>query len=75
MTDRVKGFYVTLEQDVRVDDVESLVNAVRQLKGVAAVNVNISNADDWMNRMQLRSQIRRKLYSAIDRVFDEKEGK
>ena len=59
MTDRVKGVYVAFERDIRVDDVEVIVNAIRMIKGVAGVEQEqfISNSDDWMNRQQVRMEL------------------
>lgn len=34
MTDRLKGFIVTLTTDIREDDAESIVQAIKMIKGV-----------------------------------------
>ena len=62
MTDRVKGFTVTLEHDIRIDDVEVILNAVRMIKGVANVEPSISTSDDHMNRERLKWELRDKFY-------------
>jgi hypothetical protein len=62
MTDRVKGFTVTLEYDVRIDDVEVILNAVRMIKGVANVELSISTHDDHMNRERLKWELKDKFY-------------
>jgi hypothetical protein len=62
MTDRVKGFTVTLEHDIRIDDVEVILNAVRMIKGVANVEPSISTHDDHMNRERLKWELRDKFY-------------
>ena len=56
MTDRVKGCWVAFEKDIRDDDVESLLNAIRHIRHVAAVSTDdcIADHDDWMNREQIR---------------------
>jgi hypothetical protein len=61
MTDRVKGFTVTLERDIRVDDVEIITNAISMIKGVASVEPSISNIDDQMARDRVKSEVREKL--------------
>jgi hypothetical protein len=38
MTDRVAGFVVTLGSDLREDDAQVVVNAVKALRGVVSVN-------------------------------------
>jgi NRPS condensation-like uncharacterized protein len=37
MTDRVKGFTVTLSHDIRIDDVEHIQKALEMVKGVVHV--------------------------------------
>ena len=37
MTDRVRSIVVTLDRDMRVDDVESVVNAIRLMRYVSHV--------------------------------------
>lgn len=37
MTTRFSGFQVTLKADVREDDAEAIINAIRMIKGVADV--------------------------------------
>lgn len=69
MTDRVKGFTVTLTNDVRIDDIESLVNAVKMLKGVASVDLSISNSEDWMNRERVKYEIRDKFLNFYTETF------
>ena len=41
MTDRVKGFNVTLESDVRIDDIETIMNAIKMIKGIIKLDTNI----------------------------------
>ena len=45
MTDRIAGYVVTLEQDMRDDDVESTTNAIRMVKGVIGVQPLISSPE------------------------------
>lgn len=37
MTDRHAGYVVTLDRDIREDDAEAVLNAIRMVKGVASV--------------------------------------
>lgn len=37
MTDRHSGYIVTLAEDIREDDAEYILNALRMVKGVASV--------------------------------------
>jgi hypothetical protein len=66
MTDRVKGFTVTLDQDYRDDDVEGILNAVRMIHGVAHVEPSIVTSEDHMNRQVIKYELQKKLYKALD---------
>lgn len=57
MTDRHKGFWVALEEDLRDDDIQPLLEAVRRMRGVADVRIDDGTRvtpTDWINRQQLR---------------------
>jgi len=70
MTDRVKGFTVTLEKDVRIDDVEVILIAFKMIKGVAQVEPSISTSDDHMNRERLKWELRDKFYEFMKENLD-----
>lgn len=65
MTDRVKGLVVALEDDIRVDDVRALTQAIRMMRWVADVKTNICNHDDWMNRVRIRQDLQTKLFEVL----------
>ena len=65
MTDRVKGFTVTLKEDIRIDDVEPILNAVRMIQGVAHVEPSITTSEDHMNRQLIKSQLLTKLFKVL----------
>ena len=65
MTDRVKGFTVTLDKDYRTDDVEAILNAVRMIQGVAHVEPSLVTMDDHMNRQVIKSQLLTKLFKIL----------
>jgi hypothetical protein len=48
MTDRFKGFLITLDKEIREDDAESIINALKMVKGVFQVKSYVSGAEDWM---------------------------
>lgn len=66
MTDRVKGFTVTIAKDLRIDDIESTMQAIRMIKGVVDVQPCIANSDDHINRMQVLHNIREKFIKFLD---------
>lgn len=65
MTDRLKALLVVLEQPIREDDAEPLIEAIKQLRGVAEVVPSVSNLDDESNRMMVRSEFRKKLWDVL----------
>ncbi len=65
MTDIVKGFTITLEKDIREDDVEYILNAIKMIRGVADVEPSIVGSDDIMNRSRIRHELREKFYKFI----------
>jgi len=65
MTDRVHSLTVVLEKDIRVDDVEPLIQAIAQMRGVLTVSGIVSNADSWMAERRARSMLTRKLFDVL----------
>lgn len=63
MTNRVKGFTVTLADDIREDDFEQILNAVKMIKGVLHVEPEITTVKDHMNRQRVKSEL-------IDKILD-----
>jgi len=66
MTDRVKGFVVTLEKDIRIDDVEVIKQAIEMIKGVCNVDCSIASIDDSINRARVRQELSAKLWKALE---------
>ena len=66
MTDRVKGFTVTLDDDYRIDDVEKIMEAIRIFKGVGSVEPNITTSSDWVNRERVKNEFKGKLFKFIE---------
>lgn len=59
MTTRIKGFWVALEKDTREDDAQPLLDAVKQMRGVAGVSVVESDGtNDYFARQQVRRGLR-----------------
>lgn len=65
MTDRAKGLVVTLEHDMRVDDAEVILNAIRQIRGVVDVQFVISDINDHINRTRIKRKIQEKLWDVL----------
>ena len=48
MTDRFKGFLITLEKEIRDDDADQILTALKMIKGVLMVKPYINGMEDWM---------------------------
>lgn len=65
MTDRIKGFYVALEENVREDDAEPIMNAVSQLRGVLAVEPLRVESADWVATQRVRNELVTRLFEVL----------
>jgi len=68
MTERVKGFTVTLAENIRIDDVQPLIDAIGMLKGVINVYPVISEPSELITETRLRNEIREKLLNVIREI-------
>lgn len=57
---------VALEKNVRTDDVEGLVNAIRHMRGVMAVEAQIV---DYGTEMVTEMRVKNELWDKIHEVF------
>jgi hypothetical protein len=48
MTDRLKGVLVTFDREIRDDDAESILTALKMIKGVLSVDPYVAEAEDYM---------------------------
>lgn len=62
MTDRHAGYLVTLTGDVREDDAEAIITALRMVKGVATVKPVPADIDQAIAEDRARIAFRVKLY-------------
>lgn len=70
MTDKIKGFTVTLERDFNEDDVKVIMQAIQMIKGIAKVEPSLVKSDDVFNRNRIRYELRDKFYKFIKEEFD-----
>ena len=57
MTDRVKALTVILEQDMRDDDVQVIIDAIRLIRHVARVEPLIVTAEDHLARARVKQEL------------------
>lgn len=65
MTDRVFAYTVILEREVRTDDAEAIENAIRMVKGVAAVTPQVASASDYFAVETARRELGQKLWEVL----------
>lgn len=62
MTDRHAGYIVTLAKDIREDDAEGTLNALRMVRGVISVEPVVSGIEVHMAEERAKMGILTKLY-------------
>jgi hypothetical protein len=65
MTDRVHSLTVVLEHDYRDDDVEVIVSAIHQIRGVLRVDTHVTEISDHMAESRAIEHWRRKLVDLL----------
>lgn len=65
MTDRINSFTVVLDSDIRIDDVEPIVNAIRMVRGVASVTGNVANLDSHIAQVRAKRELRERLFAVL----------
>lgn len=68
MTDRIKGFIVTLDADMRDDDSEAILMALRMVKRVADVRPIASDGREMVTEIRQAQKFREMLYDLIDKL-------
>lgn len=65
MTDRHSGYVVTLAEDIRSDDAEAILHAIRMVKGVLTVKPIVSDYTQSMAEDRARHELEMRLYRAL----------
>lgn len=65
MTERYNALTVVLEQDMRDDDAEALLSAIRQLRGVISVTGNVANIGSHISDERAKYDLRQKLWNVL----------
>lgn len=74
MTDRLNGCVVVFERDIRVDDVEPMLNAIRHIRGVLSVTGNVTDIGSHIAESRARDDMRMRVYE-FARSLSEPRGK
>lgn len=65
MTDRYNYLTVALEKDMRSDDAEALIEAIRMLRGVENVAPHVADPGDWTAEQRVRQELSQKLWAVL----------
>ena len=66
MTDRYNAVVVAFDRDIREDDAEAVINAIRMIKGVVNVTPNVTDISDHVAAMRAKRELREKLLAVYD---------
>ncbi len=65
MTDRIHSITVVLEENIRVDDAERILDALRMVKGVISADGNIADSESYMAESRARTELGAKLFEVV----------
>ena len=65
MSDRTRCMVVVLDDDYRTDDAQSIIDAIKMVRGVDSVSVRVSDITQHVAIETARAELRRKLHEAL----------
>jgi inosine-uridine nucleoside N-ribohydrolase len=65
MTNRINAITVVLDTDMREDDAEALLAAIRQLRGVLSASGNIADPHTHVAQERMRHELGQKLLAIV----------
>lgn len=65
MSDKIKGFTVTLDADSSTERAALIKTAIMQIKGVISVEDHVTNFQDHMNRQQVKYELLQKISDVL----------
>jgi hypothetical protein len=74
VTDRINYLYVALEDDTREDDVQALVNSIKQLRGVADVAMHVTSPSEWLAYTRVRVELQRAINDLFKYTAEKRTG-
>jgi hypothetical protein len=66
MTNRINALVVTLEKNFREDDCEHIVNAIRMIKGVMSVDMNVAQIADHVAETRAYTSLRNEMWAVLN---------
>lgn len=65
MTDRYNAFIVVLDHDIRSDDAETIINAIKQIRGVLSVKPKVTDMASVIAEERVRADLSAKLWEVL----------
>ena len=65
MSDRYNSLIVILEKDLKDEDAEPLMEAIKQFRGVLSVRPNVSDINSLMAEKRVRQELGEKLWRVL----------
>ena len=65
MTDRYFALTVLLDRDIREDDAEHILHAIRMIKGVLKVEPHVTDVDMWAAESRARHKLVAELWKVL----------
>ncbi len=65
MTDRINAVIVVLEENIRIDECDHLLNAIRCLRGVLKVEPHVANADSYIAEMRAKTELFNRMHALL----------
>ena len=65
MTDRYNGLFVILDHDIREDDAEPIISAIKQIRGVSDVRGHVAEVDVMIAEDRARRGLVKKLWEVL----------
>lgn len=61
MTDRIKSLTVVLEKDIREDDCEGIIDAIKMIRGVLKVDYEVADHEHHAAKVQARYELQKEM--------------
>jgi hypothetical protein len=68
MTDRYNALTVALDRDIRDDDAEVIINAIKAIRGVSDVTGNIVDIDSYVATSRISTLVGKKLHETMKEI-------
>ena len=65
MTDTISALTVILEKDIRSDEIEPLIEAIKQFRSVLDVETHVSNLEQRVANSRARVELGEKLFEIL----------